>query len=172
MVSQRKRRLFLRLGLTVALVLAVSPATASAEPFAVGGGTVGSVPGFDLSGSHFAFSAHCKAADCAPPGSETVAGYAVVSHPVLGKAQGHVCAFQTLGGEAFGFSAASFAILVEEGSGPLASAPFLAFVAFDGSRGGPVPDGLGVFPREGCELIGAPSAFGAPLVKGNIVVKQ
>jgi hypothetical protein len=167
MVLQRKRRLFLRLGLTVALVLAVSPATASAEVFAAGGGTVGSVAGFDLSGSHFAFSAHCKAADCSPPGAETVSGHAVVRHPVLGKAQGHVCAFQALGGEDFGFSAASFAIVVEGGSGPLASAPFLAFVAFDGS-----PDGLGIFPREECGLIGAPSAFGAPLVRGNIVVKQ
>jgi hypothetical protein len=174
MFSQRKRRLFLGLGLAVALALAVLPATASAKAFAVGGGTIGSgfPPEFDLSGSHFAFSAHCKAADCTPPGSESVSGYAILSHPVLGKAQGHVCAFQALGGEDFGFSAASFAIVVERGSGLLASFPFLAFVAFDvGPPSGP-PDALGAFPREGCDLIGAPSAFGVPVVQGNIVVKQ
>jgi hypothetical protein len=176
MVLQRKRSLLFGLGLTVALVLAVgmSPATASANSFAVGGGTVGSgfPPEFDLSGSHFAFSAHCKSAtgEC-PPGSGTASGHAVVRHPVLGKAQGHVCAFQALG-SAFGFSAASFAIVVEGGSGTLASFPFLSFVAADfGPPSGP-PDALGVRPAEECDLIGAPSAFGFPLVQGNIVVKQ
>jgi hypothetical protein len=177
MVLQRKRRLFLLLGLTVALVLAVSPATASAQVFAVGGGTVGAgfPPEFDLSGSHFAFSAHCKPAEACTPsgGSATVSGYAVVSHPVLGKAQGHVCDFAALGGASFGFSAASFAIVVEGGSGPLASAPFLGFVAADfGPPSGPDPDALGVFPEEECVAIGAPSAFAVPIVQGNIVVKQ
>lgn len=173
MVSQRKRRLFLRLGLAVAIALAVSPASASAEVFAVGGGTVASDPGFELSGSHFAFSAHCKAADCSPSGFATGSGYAVVRHPVFGKAQGHVCAFQALGGASFGFSAASFVIVVEGGSGPLASAPFLAFIAFDtGPPSGPVRDALGLLPEEGCDPIGAPGGFGAPLVQGNIVVKQ
>ena len=177
MVLKRKRGLFLGLGLSVALVLAVgmSPATASAGTFAVGGGTVGSgyPPEFDLSGHHFAFSAHCKSAtgDC-PPGSGTASGHAVVSHPVLGKAQGHVCAFQALGGAGFGFSAASFAIVVEGGSGPLASFPFLSFIAFDvGPPSGP-PDALGIRPAEECDLIGAPSGFGFPVVQGNIVVKQ
>src|SRR3954469_11212261 len=120
MVLKPKRGLLLGLGLSVVLVLVVgmSPATASADSFAVGGGTIGSgyPPEFDLSGHHFAFSAHCKAADCSPPGSEKGSGYAVVSHPVLGKAQGHVCAFQALGGAGFGFSAASVAIVVEGGS--------------------------------------------------------
>jgi hypothetical protein len=176
MVSQRKRRLCFGLGLTAALVLAVgvSPAAASHQVFAVGGGTVGSAPGFDLSGSHFAFSAHCTSANgCTPSTPGTVSGYAVVSHPVFGKAQGHVCDFAALGGEDFGFSAASFAIVVEGGRGPLGSAPFLGFIAGDfGPPGGPVPDGLGVFPEEECVAIGAPSAFAVPIVRGNIVVEQ
>src|SRR4051794_23358588 len=140
MVSQRKR-LFLGLGLTVALVLTAgfSPATASAGySSAEGGGT-------SSTGDRFAFSARLG-----PNGSS---GYAVVSNPTLGEAQGHVCAYFP---QASPDNFASFVIFVEKGSGFYGSSPFIQFFAGDLGEPSRAPDLLALGPQSGCFTGGEP----------------
>jgi hypothetical protein len=138
------------------------------DPFAVGGGTT-------ATGTHFAFSAHCKAATglCDPTvtGEPAPSGYAVVSDPALGEAQGHVCAagVQAPLAEA---PFAEVAIVVEKGSGTLGSFPFLVFGAVDnGPPSGPAPDLFGI--PQGLADCGFVMGFElAPVVQGNIVIKN
>jgi hypothetical protein len=122
--------------------------SSSGDPFAVGGGTVSI-------GTHFAFSAHLGPS-----------GYAVVSDPALGEAQGHVCLYlpQTS-------NFAAFAIVVERGSGFYGSFPNFQFFAgdFGGEPPSGTPDSLQLGPRFGCGVGGEPP--GGPVVKGNIVVR-
>ena len=68
MVSQRKPRLFLGLGLAVALVLAVSPATASG---------VSTLNGEALSG----FEGSVQSIECGPGNNYTVSGNATGPYP-------------------------------------------------------------------------------------------
>jgi len=135
----------------------------SGDPFAVGGGT-------DSFGAHFAFSAHCKSANVcgpgAPPGSATASGYAVVSDPALGDAQGHVCGVFAFGNEA------GFSIVVEKGSGTFGGFTHVRFVVDDNGNpaSGGLPDRLQVGPGFGCQEF----SFGhtSPVAQGNIVVKS
>lgn len=123
------------------------------DPFAVGGGAL------DI-GTHFAFSAHS--------GPNGPSGYAVVSDPSLGEAQGHVCAYATVSP-----NVAAFAIAVERASGTLASVPSLAFFASDNGGEPPTgfPDALEIFVgTSGCGGVLA-FGFGGPVVQGNIVVR-
>jgi hypothetical protein len=138
--------------------------SSSGHHFAVGGGTT-------AIGVHFAFSAHCKSATgVCPAGSGTASGYAVVRSPVQGEAQGHVCAYQTLGP-----GAARLWIVVEKASGDafnsFAQFPNLNITAID--NGGPpsgTPDLLIPQTQDACA---ATSGFGGggPVVQGNVVVR-
>ena len=125
--------------------------SSSGNHFAVGGGTVSI-------GTHFAFSAHL--------GPNGPSGYAVVSDPALGEAQGHVCLYlpQTS-------NFAAFAIVVERGSGFYGSFPNFQFFAgdFGGEPPSGTPDSLQLGPRFACGVGGEPP--GGPVVKGNIVVR-
>jgi hypothetical protein len=131
--------------------------SSSGDPFAVGGGSLG----VTMSGTqpHFAFSAHL--------GANGPSGYAVVSDPALGEAQGHVCLYQALAN-----NAAEFWIDVEKGSGFLGSGSNVHLVAFDfgGEPPSGAPDELDIVQAEGC---GAPigGGVGGFVVQGNIVVK-
>ena len=137
-----------------------SALSSTGDPFAVGGGT-------DAIERHFAFSAHCKDASGECPDSGTApSGYAVVSDPVLGEAQGHVC-------EARIFPpAAVFWIEVEKGSGTLGSSPVVGFVVEDnGNPGdGGLPDALLVGAATQCA--GGFAGVTATVTQGNIVVKN
>jgi hypothetical protein len=136
--------------------------SSTGDPFAVGGGTA------DI--TQFAFSAHCKSATgtCSSSGTAP-SGYAVVSDPTLGEAQGHVCAYRTLTTNP---NQAQFWFVVEKGSGSFGFFPFLDVIASD--VGGPngSPDDLFVSPL-GAPSCGAGSATftGGPVTQGNIVVK-
>jgi hypothetical protein len=125
--------------------------SSSGGSFAVGGGTL-LVP----AGEHFAFSAHL--------GPNGPSGYAVVSSPTLGEAQGHVCAYRPASSRA-----ASFFINVERGSGFLGGFPNLEFLAVDNSPSG-ASDILGVDPASLCADITEPT-LASTVVQGNIVVK-
>jgi hypothetical protein len=136
--------------------------SSTGDPFAVGGGTA------DI--TQFAFSAHCKSATgtCSSSGTAP-SGYAVVSDPTLGEAQGHVCAYRTLT-----TIQAEFWVVVEKGSGILGSFPVLDFIASD--LGGEPPNGV---PDEliirGADLCGGSSSGftgSGPVFQGNIVVKN
>jgi hypothetical protein len=121
--------------------------SSSGDPFAVGGGTL-------ATGTHFAFSAHLGPS-----------GYAVVSDPALGTAQGHVCFYLPQ------FShVAAFAISVERGSGIYGSYPYFQFRAFDnGEAPSGTPDLLTLGGNVACSV---GSETGAdPVVQGNIVVR-
>jgi hypothetical protein len=174
MVLQRKRSLFLGLGLAVALVVAVSPAASGAgNSFATGGGTATGV--FELGEgqtTHFAFSAHCKSADgLCPAEAGTASGYAVVSDPLLGKAQGHVCAAQVA--SFGGVPAAGIGVVVEKGRGLLGSVPFLFLIVGDfGEPPNGSPDLIGVEAAPQCITGHAGGSNTGPVVQGNIVVKQ
>jgi hypothetical protein len=155
--------------MTLGLVVAL-PATASADSFAVGGGATVSDPESDFPDFHFSFSAHCKSAtgEC-PSGSGTASGYAVVSHPVFGKAQGHVCAaavFPDVPGAAIG-------IVVEKGSGELGSFPFVQLIVadFGGEPPSGSPDLFAIVPEFDCHLGVGGGSGASPVVQGNIVVK-
>ena len=126
--------------------------SSSGGSFAVGGGTL-----LFPAGEHFAFSAHL--------GPKGPSGYAVVSSPTLGEAQGHVCAYTPLGSRA-----ASFLINVERGSGPLGGFPNLEFLAVDNSPSG-APDLLEVDLASLCSDTTEPTPA-SPVVQGNIVVKN
>jgi hypothetical protein len=128
--------------------------SSTGDPFAVGGGTL-----LFPAGEHFAFSAHL--------GPNGPSGYAVVSSPTLGEAQGHVCAYRP--GPA-GSRAASFFINVERGSGVLGGFPNLEFLAVDNSPSG-ASDILGVDPASLCSDITEPT-LASTVVQGNIVVKD
>jgi hypothetical protein len=131
----------------------LSALSSTGDPFAVGGGTVG-----NASGTHFAFAAHLS-----PNGPS---GYAVVSDPALGEAQGHVCAYLPAT-----TNDARFSINVEKGSGFLGSVSNLDFVVEDG---GEPPSGADLFVVEaalGCQGQ-AHGGTGGPVVQGNIVVKN
>src|SRR5262245_28001908 len=171
MVSQRKRRLFLGLGLAVALALGVLPASASAvstltgesfdgstgDPFAVGGGSAGTL--------HFAFSAHCKSATGVCP-SATSSGYAVVRDPTLGDAQGPVVCF----GQGSP-NQAVFYIETKRGSGFLGSRPYLGLFAADFNP----PFAADLFfvqPNTATGSCTLDSGPGGPVTQGNIVVKN
>ena len=132
--------------------------SSSGGSFAVGGGTLGGTLFFPAE-EHFAFSAHL--------GPNGPSGYAVVSSPTLGEAQGHVCAYRP--GPA-GSRAASFFINVERGSGPLGGFPNLEFLAVDNSPSG-APDLLEVGVASLCSDITEPTPA-PPVVQGNIVVKN
>jgi hypothetical protein len=126
--------------------------SSTGDPFAVGGGTL-----LFPAGEHFAFSAHL--------GPKGPSGYAVVSSPTLGEAQGHVCAYRP-----FGSRAAGFFINVERGSGPLGSFPNLEFFAVDNSPSG-ASDLLEVDLASSCSDTTEPTPA-SPIVQGNIVVKN
>ena len=130
--------------------------SSSGGSFAVGGGTLGGTLFFPTE-EHFAFSAHL--------GPKGPSGYAVVSSPTLGEAQGHVCAYRP-----FGSRAASFFINVERGSGPLGGFPNLEFFAADNSPSG-APDLLEVGVASLCSDTTEPTPA-PPVVQGNIVVKN
>jgi hypothetical protein len=132
-----------------------SALSSTGDAFAVGGGT-------NTSGTHFAFSAHCKDANGDCFSGTAPSGYAVVSDPTFGDAQGHVCAEEVLS------NIALFVIVVEKGTGILGSHPNVAFEVSDGGPVG-VPDRFGEDPSVGC-LGGVEGVF--PLVQGNIVVKN
>jgi hypothetical protein len=134
--------------------------SATGDPFAVGGGTVGI--------THFAFSAHCKSATgVCPADSGTASGYAVVSDPLKGEAQGHVCEYRAYPDQAH------FWVVVEKGSGTLGSFPVLAFIAsdFGGEPPNGGPDELIISGGPFCGTRFSPLAGGA-VVQGNIVVKN
>jgi hypothetical protein len=132
--------------------------SSSGDPFAVGGGTVGT--------TQFAFSAHCATAFCAPD-SGTASGYAVVSDPTLGEAQGHVCSYFTPSTKV-----AVFSIDVEKASGVFGLTPALFFLAED--LGGQPPsstaDEMEIRGTDGCGVPVVPLTSG-PVVQGNIVVE-
>jgi hypothetical protein len=118
----------------------------------------------------FAFSAQCKSAFgfCPEP---PPSGYAVVRHPTLGEAQGHVCGYSAsdISNEA------SFVIEVEKGSGTLGSFPFVLFDAGDFQGEPPTgtfpPDQLAVAEATGCRSAGL-LVFVGFVDQGNIVVKN
>jgi hypothetical protein len=135
--------------------------SSTGDPFAVGGGTAGI--------TQFAFSAHCKSATgVCPPDSGTASGYAVVSDPLKGEAQGHVCAYRTGTPDQ-----AQFWIVVEKGSGTLGSFPALDFLAgdFGGEPPNGSPDVLIISGVPFCPTSSSPLTGGA-VVQGNIVVKN
>ena len=126
--------------------------SSTGDPFAVGGGTSAIV-------THFAFSAHLS--------SKGPSGYAVVSDPDLGEAQGHVCAYlpATTNG-------ARFSINVEKGSGFFGGLSNLNFTVEDG---GEPPSGADLFGVQATTSCGGPDLFGGaggPVTQGNIVVKN
>jgi hypothetical protein len=127
--------------------------SSSGDPFAVGGGTLST-------GTHFAFSAHL--------GPSGPSGYAVVSNPALGEAQGHVCAyFPQLVPPNF----ASFVIVVERGSGYYGSFSNLQFFAGDlGEPSSGARDLLALGPTIGGCTTGGEPPIGS-VIKGNIVVR-
>ena len=147
--------------------------SSSGDPFAVGGGTTGPVEG-ELGGVHFAFSGHCKSATgVCEPGSGTASGYAVVSDPMRGKAQGHVCAMEVVGPLPAPFvgNFASIGVVVEKGSGFLGSFPYLVVEAVDSGEGpGSLPDLFAARPFTAC-VTGQKDPLFEPVVQGNIVVK-
>jgi len=129
--------------------------SSSGDPFAVGGGTLG-----NPSGTHFAFSAHL--------GPNGPSGYAVVSDPVFGEAQGRVCRV----GMFVISHEARFSIEVEKGSGTLGSFPFLVFGAADNEGEPPtgtLADFLVVAPGSVCG--GGFIFLSSEVDQGNIVVK-
>jgi hypothetical protein len=133
--------------------------SSTGDPFAVGGGSAGTL--------HFAFSAHCSAANCFGLATTDISGYAMVSDPTLGEAQGHVCAY------GHGSRTAAFEIVVEKGSGFLGSLGSLVLTVqdFGGEPpNGTVPDELSVFGGPACSGV-FPFLGGGPVVQGNIVVK-
>jgi hypothetical protein len=138
--------------------------SSSDDPFAVGGGTT--APG----GVHFAFSGHCKSATgVCEPGSGTASGYAVVSDPVRGEAQGHVCAMEVVGPPPVPF--AGIGVVVEKGSGFLGSLPYLFVLAADfGKEPGSLPDLFAAEPLPECVTSQKEPPL-EPVVQGNIVVK-
>lgn len=126
--------------------------SSSGDPFAVGGG-------LSSTGDHFAFSARL--------GPNGPSGYAVVSNPALGEAQGHVCGYFP---QLFPPNFASFAIVVARGSGSYGSFPNLQF--FVGDLGEPpsgAPDLLAIGPINTCSTGGEPPI--GSVIKGNIVVR-
>ena len=128
--------------------------------FAVGGGTT-------ATGTHFAFSAHCKDAinGCSPGLGQTApSGYAIVRDPALGEAQGHVCAMDVQASPL-----ADFWIDVEKGSGTLGSYPTLFFVVTDGGQPPSGADEFGVGVSSGCPAMDI--AVPDVVTQGNIVVK-
>ena len=137
--------------------------SSTGDPFAVGGGTAGI--------TQFAFSAHCKSATgtCSSSGTAP-SGYAVVSDPTLGEAQGHVCAYRTLTTNP---NQAQFWVVVEKGSGTLGSFPVLVFKAsdFGGEPPNGVPDELTIFGAFSCGTSSL-GLTGGPVVQGNVVVKN
>ena len=143
--------------------------SSSDDPFAVGGGTTGPVEG-EVGGVHFAFSGHCKSATgVCEPGSGTASGYAVVSDPVRGKAQGHVCAMEVVGPPPVPF--AGIGVVVDKGSGFLGSFPYLLVEAADFGEGpGSLPDLFAARPFTACVTNQKDAPF-EPVVQGNIVVK-
>jgi hypothetical protein len=149
--------------------------SSSGDPFAVGGGTTGPVEG-ELGGVHFAFSGHCKSATgVCETGSGTASGYAVVSDPVLGKAQGHVCAMEVVGGLSgpppFVGNFAGLGVVVEKGSGFLGSFPYLVVEAVDSGEGpGSLPDLFVARPFTSCVSAQKEPRF-EPVARGNIVIK-
>jgi hypothetical protein len=133
--------------------------SSTGDPFAVGGGTT-------ATGTHFAFSAHCKNTNgqCFFAGQPAPSGYAVVSDPVLGQAQGHVCGAIVVG------STAAFDIVVEKGSGFLGSSPLVSFRVIDGGQPPSGADTISVAaPPQDCRslIIHADQV----VTQGNIVVK-
>jgi hypothetical protein len=145
--------------------------SSTGDPFAVGGGTT-------ATGTHFAFSAHCKDAtelEGCPADSGTASGYAVVSDPVLGKAQGHVCAMEVVGGLSgpppFVGNFAGLGVVVEKGSGFLGSFPYLVVEAVDSGEGpGSLPDLFVARPFTSCVSAQKEPRF-EPVARGNIVIK-
>jgi hypothetical protein len=135
--------------------------SSTGDPFAVGGGTAVT--------TQFAFSAHCKSAigGC-PADSGTASGYAVVSDPTLGEAQGHVCEYRTLT-----TIQAEFWIVVEKGSGFFGSFPVLIFRASDlgGEPPNGIPDELEIQGALSCGHAGV-GLTGGDVVQGNVVVKN
>jgi hypothetical protein len=135
--------------------------SSTGDPFAVGGGTAFI--------TQFAFSAHCKSATgrCSSSGTAP-SGYAVVSDPTLGEAQGHVCEYRTLT-----TIQAEFWVVVEKGSGTLGSFPVLDFIASDlgGEPPNGVPDELKISAAPFCNSSSGFTGSG-PVVQGNIVVKN
>jgi hypothetical protein len=126
--------------------------SSSGDPFAVGGG-------LSSTGDHFAFSARL--------GRNGPSGYAVVSNPVLGEAQGHVCAYFP---QLVPANFASFAIVVERGSGFYGSFPNLWFFAGDGGEPpSGAPDILAIGPINTCSTGGEPPI--GSVIKGNIVIR-
>jgi hypothetical protein len=147
--------------------------SSSDDPFAVGGGTTGPVEGA-VGGVHFALSAHCKSATgVCEPGSGTASGYAVVSDPVRGKAQGHVCAMEVVGGLPAPFvgNFAGIGVVVEKGTGFLGSFPYLVVEAVDsGEAHGSPPDVFAARPFTACVTNQKEPLF-EPVAQGNIVVR-
>jgi hypothetical protein len=126
--------------------------SSSGDPFAVGGGTL-------ATGTHFAFSAHL--------GPNSPSGYALVSDPTFGEAQGHVCAYYPQPDP----REAEFSIVVEKGSGTFGSFSSLVFHASD--FGGEPPSGAPDELFVGVSSCGSvdPPLTGGPVVQGNIVVR-
>ena len=129
--------------------------SSSGYPFTVGGGTTADAV-------QFAVSAH--------NGPKGPSGYAVVKHPVAGTAQGHVVCY--LASFPFdGGRASFFSIVVEKGSGFLASSPFLLFRAFDSGQPGGAGDQLGIERAPVC-AIGLGDFPPTLVTQGNIVIKN
>jgi hypothetical protein len=124
--------------------------SSSGDPFAVGGGTAETV--------HFAFSAHL--------GPNGPSGYAVVSDPALGEAQGNVVCFN----EIVPGQQVVFFIEKQKGSGFFGAQPFLAILAADFGKS-PVGDFFdarpATLPPPTCNF----DNISRPVTQGNIVVK-
>ncbi len=125
--------------------------SASGYHFAVGGGTAG-----DVSTTHFAFSAH--------GGPNGPSGYVVLNDPVLGKAQGDVCAVSVVPPEA------SIWFQVKKGSGTFGTFQVLRLIVADvsGTLGA---DAFHVLTTTGCGGPGETEIAGTTVLQGNIVVK-
>ena len=127
--------------------------SSTGDPFAVGGGTTG--VSFAV---HFAFSARL--------GPNGPSGYAVLSEPTFGEAQGEVVCFRQDGtGEA------TFFIEKKKGTGFLASATFVGIFVRDSGAQPPSGDFLLALPlssHQGCAIDGG---VGGVVTQGNIVVR-
>jgi hypothetical protein len=135
----------------------LSALSSTGDPFAVGGGSAGTL--------HFAFSAHCKSATGVCP-SPTSSGYAVVRDPTLGDAQGPVVCF----GQGSP-NQAVFYIETKKGSGFLGSRPYLGLFAADFNP----PFAADLFfvqPNSATASCTLDSGPGGPVTQGNIVVKN
>jgi hypothetical protein len=133
--------------------------SSTGDPFAVGGGIT-------ATGTHFAFSGHCKDASglCNPAfGPPAPSGYAVVSDPVLGQAQGHVCSAVVF--PPFGI----LNMVVEKGSGVLGSSPNFSLVVTDGGQPPSGADDINVGAPPNC--VSAAIGVTQVVTQGNIVVK-